>query len=234
MTCRWLHMCTGYYDYDEAYLPDFPGRERFKGPSSMRNSGPRTSTIAGKRVVVIGSGATAVTIVPEMAKGGAAHVTMLQRSPTYMVSHCRRSTKSPTRCASCLATRLSYGVMRPQRAAAAGLLPARPRRPELMKKLIRKGLLKELPADYEVETHFNPAYNPWDQRLCLVPDADLFAAIAAGKVEVVTDHIERFVPGHPAEERASCSRPTSSSPRPASSSSCWRHRASASTARRRS
>jgi cation diffusion facilitator CzcD-associated flavoprotein CzcO len=194
MTCRWLHMGTGYYDYSEAYLPDFEGRDSFAGAFFHAQFWPEALNYSGKRVVVIGSGATAVTIVPEMAKGGAGHVTMLQRSPTYMVSR-PAVDKVANGLRRLLGDKLSYGVIRTRNVLMQqAFFQLARRRPETMKKLIRKGLLKELPADYEVETHFNPSYNPWDQRLCLVPDADLFAGIRAGKVEVVTDHVERFVP----------------------------------------
>jgi cation diffusion facilitator CzcD-associated flavoprotein CzcO len=195
MTCRWLHMGTGYYDYSEAHLPEFKGHESFEGDFFHAQFFPQDLDYANKRVVVIGSGATAVTIVPEMAKGGAAHVTMLQRSPTYMVS--RPSVdKVANGLRRLLGDKLSYGVVRTRNVLMQqAFFHLARRRPELMKKMIRKGLLKELPADYEIESHFNPAYNPWDQRLCLVPDADLFEGIRKGKVEVVTDHVDRFVAG---------------------------------------
>jgi cation diffusion facilitator CzcD-associated flavoprotein CzcO len=194
MTARWLHMCTGYYNYSEAYLPDFPGRESFKGPLFHAQFWPEDLDTRGKNVVVIGSGATAVTIVPEMAKDGAAHVTMLQRSPTYMVSR-PAIDKVANGLRRLLGSKASYGVVRWRNVLMQQLFfQLARRRPETVKKMIRKGLLKELPRDYAVETHFKPSYNPWDQRVCLVPDADLFAGIRAGKVEVVTDTIARIVP----------------------------------------
>ena len=193
MTCRWLHLCTGYYSYSEAYLPDWPGRERFGGSLFHAQFWPEDLDYKGKRVVVIGSGATAVTIVPEMAKNGAAHVTMLQRSPTYMVSR-PAVDKVANGLRKLLGDKLSYGVVRTRNVLMQqAFFQLARRRPDFMKKLIAKGVMKELPPDYEVETHFNPAYNPWDQRVCLVPDADLFAGIRSGKVEVVTDHIEEIV-----------------------------------------
>ena len=192
LTCRWLHMCSGYYDYQQAYLPDFPGREDFTGRFFHAQFWPEQLDYAGKRIVVIGSGATAVTIVPEMAKAGAGHVTMLQRSPTYMVSR-PAVDKVANGLRRLLGDKASYGVVRWRNVLMQqAFFQLARRRPETMKKLIRKGLLKELPPDYEIETHFNPAYNPWDQRLCLVPDADLFGEIRQGKVEIVTDHIERI------------------------------------------
>jgi cation diffusion facilitator CzcD-associated flavoprotein CzcO len=129
-----------------------------------------------------------------MAKAGAAHVTMLQRSPTYMAS--RPSVdKAANRLRAMLGPKASYGVIRWRNVLMQQFFfQLSRRRPEMMKKLMKKGVQRELPPDYEIETHFNPAYNPWDQRVCLVPDADLFAEIRAGKVEVVTDHIDRFTP----------------------------------------
>ncbi|GAA4043613.1 NAD(P)/FAD-dependent oxidoreductase [Sphingomonas rosea] len=194
MTCRWLHMCTGYYDYAQAYLPDFPGRDTYAGTFFHAQFWPEQLDYRGKRVVVIGSGATAVTIVPEMVADGAAQVTMLQRSPTYMVSR-PAVDKVANSLRWLLGDKASYSVVRWRNVLMQqAFFQFARRRPQAMKKMIRKGLLKELPPDYEIETHFNPAYNPWDQRLCLVPDADLFAAIRSGKAEVVTDHVERFEP----------------------------------------
>jgi monooxygenase len=192
LTANWVHMCSGYYNYREAYLPDFPDVDGFKGDFFHAQFWPEKLEVRDKKVVVIGSGATAVTIVPELAKNGAAHVTMLQRSPTYMVSR-PAIDKVANRLRRLLGDKASYGVVRWRNVLMQqAFFQLSRRRPETMKKLLRKGLLKELPPDYEIDTHFNPAYNPWDQRLCLVPDADLFAAIREGTVEVVTDTIERF------------------------------------------
>jgi monooxygenase len=190
-TCSFLYGCTGYYRYDEGYLPHFEGRQRFPGPIVHPQHWPKDLDYDGKRVVVIGSGATAVTLVPAMAER-AAHVTMLQRSPSYVVTlpaedpisnFLRRWLPSKaayavTRWKNVLLTMASFQLSR--------------RRPELMKKVIRKGLLNHLPAGYEVDVHFNPRYNPWEQRLCLVPDSDLFEVIADGRASVVTDGIETF------------------------------------------
>jgi cation diffusion facilitator CzcD-associated flavoprotein CzcO len=194
ITARWLHVCTGYYSYSEAYLPDWKGRDSFAGPLFHAQFWPEDLDYEGKRVVVIGSGATAVTIVPEMAKAGAAHVTMLQRSPTYMVSR-PAVDKVANGLRKLLGPKASYGVVRWRNVLMQqAFFQLARRRPAFMKKLITKGVMKELPPDYEIETHFNPAYNPWDQRICLVPDADLFAAIRSGQADVVTDHIEEIVP----------------------------------------
>ncbi len=193
MTADWLHLCAGYYRYDEAHLPAFADVERFEGRFFHAQFWPEDLDYRGKRVVVIGSGATAVTIVPEMVKAGAAHVTMLQRSPTYMVSR-PAIDKIANGLRKALGAKLGYGLVRARNVLMQqGFFQLARRRPEFMKKLIRKGLAKELPADYAIDTHFKPSYNPWDQRICLVPDADLFAGIRAGHVEVVTDEIEGFV-----------------------------------------
>jgi cation diffusion facilitator CzcD-associated flavoprotein CzcO len=191
LTCSFLYGCTGYYRYDQGYLPEFEGTERFKGPVIHPQHWPEELDYAGKRVVVIGSGATAVTLVPAMAER-AAHVTMLQRSPSYVVTlpaedpiakFFRRVLPSKaayalTRWKNVLLTMASFQLSR--------------RRPELMKKVIRKGVLRHLPAGYEVDVHFKPTYNPWEQRLCLVPDSDLFEVLADGRASVVTDGIDTF------------------------------------------
>ncbi|WP_205480861.1 flavin-containing monooxygenase [Sphingomonas arenae] len=190
-TCNWLHMCSGYYNYREAYLPDFPGTDRFKGRFFHAQFWPEDLEIGGKTVVVIGSGATAVTIVPEMAKAGA-QVIMLQRSPTYMISR-PAIDKLANRLRKLLGDKASYGLIRWRNVLVQQFyFQLARKRPEYMKQFLRKELLKELPPGYEVDRHFKPTYNPWDQRLCLVPDADLFGCIREGTVEVVTDTIETF------------------------------------------
>jgi monooxygenase len=191
MTCSFLYGCTGYYRYDEAYLPHFEGRERFNGPIVHPQHWPEDLDYDGKRVVVIGSGATAVTLVPAMAER-AAHVTMLQRSPSYVVTlpaedglsnFLRRR----------LPAKAAYAVTRWKNVLLQmATFNLSRKRPELMKKVIRRGVLRRLPAGYEVDLHFKPRYNPWEQRLCLVPDSDLFEAISAGTASVVTDEIETF------------------------------------------
>ena len=191
LTSSFLYGCTGYYRYDEGYLPHFEGRERFGGPIVHPQHWPEGLDYDGKRVVVIGSGATAVTLVPAMAER-AAHVTMLQRSPSYVVT-----LPAEDQLSNFLRRRLppkaAYAVVRWKNVllqmATFNLSRSRP---ELMKKVIRRGVLKRLPAGYEVDLHFNPRYNPWEQRLCLVPDNDLFDAISAGTASVTTDEIETF------------------------------------------
>src|SRR4051812_18574893 len=189
MTCSFLYACTGYYRYDEGYTPEFAGTDRFKGRIIHPQHWPEGFDYSGKRVVVIGSGATAVTLVPAMSER-AAHVTMLQRSPSYVVSlpgvdpiarFLRRWL--PPRVAftllkwkNVLLTMASFQLSR--------------RRPEVAKRLIRKGVEGRLPEGYDIDTHFQPDYNPWDQRMCLVPDGDLFDAIGSGRASVATDTIE--------------------------------------------
>lgn len=155
---------------------------------------PADLDYAGKRVVVIGSGATAVTMVPAMAET-AAHVTMLQRSPTYILSAPTEDVVA-TKLRALLGPRRAYAITRWKNVAISTLIyQLSQRRPEMMRRFIRTQTVKQLPEGYDVDTHFNPAYGPWDQRLCLVPDADLFRSLRAGDASVVTDHIDRFTPG---------------------------------------
>ncbi len=193
LTCRFLLMCSGYYNYDAGYLPDFPGAGDFQGEIVHPQRWPAGLDYAGKRVVVIGSGATAVTLVPALAKT-AAHVTMLQRSPTYVLT---LPTDDPIArgLRALLGTRRSYPVNRWKNVLIATLLyKLSRRRPEMIRRWIRTLTIRQLPAGYDVDTHFKPAYNPWDQRLCLVPDGDLFKAISAGQASVVTGRIACFTP----------------------------------------
>jgi monooxygenase len=190
-TCNFLFMCSGYYNYAEGYTPQFPGAERFAGRIVHPQKWTQDIDYANKRVVVIGSGATAVTIVPEMAKT-AAHVTMLQRSPTYVISRPAEDfiANSLRRV---LPVKLAYLLTRWKNVLLGMLFfQLSRRRPESIKKLILDAVRKELGPDYDVGTHFTPRYNPWDQRLCLVPNGDLFEAIKAGSVDVVTDQIDTF------------------------------------------
>jgi monooxygenase len=193
LTCGFLFMCTGYYRYDEGHTPQFAGSESFAGEIVHPQHWGQDVDHAGKRVVVIGSGATAVTLVPALAET-AEHVTMLQRSPSYVVSLpaedpiaklVRRVLPSKTayavvRWKNVLVTMLVYQVSR--------------RRPGLVKRLVRRAIERQLPAGYDVDAHFSPRYNPWDQRMCLVPDSDLFQALSCGRASVVTDHIDTFTP----------------------------------------
>jgi cation diffusion facilitator CzcD-associated flavoprotein CzcO len=194
LTCGFLWTCSGYYRYDEGYTPEFPGAERFAGRVVHPQHWPEDIDYEGKRVVVIGSGATAVTLVPAMAER-AAQVTMLQRSPTYVIS---LPAEDPIAngLRRVLPDRAAYAIVRWKNVLLqmASYQLSR-RRPALAKRLIRRGVQRRLPAGYDVDTHFGPNYNPWDQRLCLVPDSDLFEAIHAGRAEVVTDEIETFTEG---------------------------------------
>jgi len=190
ITCGFLLLCAGYYDYAEGYTPELAGRDRFAGRIVHPQHWPADLDYAGKRIVVIGSGATAVTLVPSLARQ-AAHVTMLQRSPTYIMS---RPATDPI--ADWLREKLSperaYALTRWKNVLLGTAFYQFCRTfPTTAKKLLVGGVKKMVP-DVDVATHFTPRYNPWDQRLCLVPDADLFAALRAGTVSVVTDQIDTF------------------------------------------
>jgi cation diffusion facilitator CzcD-associated flavoprotein CzcO len=190
LTCNFLFMCAGYYDYDEGYTPDIAGRERFRGRVVHPQKWTPDVDYDGKRVVVIGSGATAVTLVPELAKR-AAHVTMLQRSPTYIVTAPERDPIANWM-REHLPSESAYAVSRWKNVLLSMAFYAYCRRfPENAKKLIVGQVKKSLRGKSDV-AHFQPSYNPWDQRLCLVPDGDLFHAIRDGSASVVTDHIESF------------------------------------------
>jgi monooxygenase len=191
-TCRFLYLCAGYYDYASGYTPEFPGRERFGGRIVHPQHWPDDFDYAGQRIIVIGSGATAVTLVPELAKT-AAHVTMLQRSPTYVISMPTQD-KIANRLRRILPAKLAYTLARWKNVLQSMLFYQLSRRaPEHVKKLIQKGVRAQLGPTYDPR-HFTPRYNPWDQRLCLVPDADFFHAIKAGKVSLITDRIDSFTP----------------------------------------
>jgi monooxygenase len=191
LTCGFLLMCSGYYRYDHGYLPDFPGTGNFRGQIVHPQHWPADLDYAGKKVVVIGSGATAVTLVPAMAQT-AAHVTMLQRSPTYILS-LPAEDGIAVRLRALLGTRRGYTVTRWKNVALTTLFyRLSRRRPEMIRGWIRKMTIQQLPAGYDVDTHFNPTYNPWDQRLCLVPDGDLFRAIRDGGASVATGRIASF------------------------------------------
>ena len=192
ITADFLWACSGYYDYDEGYTPHFEGQDRFRGQVVHPQHWPEDLDYAGKRVVVIGSGATAVTLVPAMAAAGAAHVTMLQRSPTYVLSVPGKDAVKK-RLTKMVGERRSYAVTRWKNIALqSALYRVSRRRPDLVRKVVRKTNVALLPPGYAVDTHFKPAYDPWDQRMCLVPDGDLFAAIKDGSASVVTDRIATF------------------------------------------
>jgi cation diffusion facilitator CzcD-associated flavoprotein CzcO len=191
LTCGFLFSCTGYYRYDRGHAPEFPGLADYAGRVVHPQFWPEDLDVAGKRVVVIGSGATAITLIPALA-GDAEHVTMLQRSPSYIASLPSRSPASrvlrrvvphrwaepATRWVHALTTQAFFQLSR--------------RRPAMVRRMLRKGAQAKLPEGYDVDTHFSPRYDPWDQRLCVAPGGDLFDAIAAGDASVVTDTIETF------------------------------------------
>jgi monooxygenase len=191
LTCGFLLGCTGYYRYDQGYSPAFPGSERFQGRIVHPQEWPEDLDYAGKRVVVIGSGATAVTLVPAMAPD-AAHVTMLQRSPTYVTS-LPSVDELAERIKRVLPARLAFPVVRWKNILTQiALYQFSRRRPEQMKAFLRKFLVRQLPDGFDIDRHFTPTYDPWDQRLCLVPDGDLFRALRKGTASVATDTIETF------------------------------------------
>ena len=194
LTCRFLYMCSGYYNYGQGHRPTWEGEAEFKGQIIHPQFWPESLDYKGKRVVVIGSGATAVTLVPAMANT-AAHVTMLQRSPTWMVSR-PGSDAIANALKAILPAQMAYDIVRWKNVTLGQYFYKQTRsNPGKVRELLLKRLAKLLPADYDLETHFTPGYNPWDQRLCLVPDADLFNAITAGKAEIVTDQIANFEAG---------------------------------------
>jgi cation diffusion facilitator CzcD-associated flavoprotein CzcO len=191
LTCNMLFSCTGYYNYDKGYTPDFPGVEKFKGRIVHPQHWPQDLDYTGKTSIVIGSGATAVTLVPAMIDNGSGHVTMLQRTPTYMVSRPSedafalfmqkllpaKAAYRVTRWRNVLMQQFMFNYMRKRPEKAA-------------EKLL--GMVKEELPNYDIKTHFTPPYKPWDQRLCLVPDSDIFRVIRDGQADIVTDQIESF------------------------------------------
>jgi monooxygenase len=191
MSCSWLFCAGGYYRYDQGFTPEFEGRERFEGQIVHPQHWPEDLDYSGKRVVVIGSGATAVTLIPSMA-GTAAHVTMLQRSPTYVIPLPSEDVIANA-LRGLLGAKLAYAITRRKNVIQQRAIYRLCKRyPRAAKKVIRYLNARQLPKGYPVDEHFRPAYNPWDQRLCVVPDGDLFKAIRDGKASVVTDRIDTF------------------------------------------
>ncbi len=191
LTANFLFSCSGYYRYDRGYVPDFPGMDDFGGQIVHPQFWPEDLDYAGKRVIVIGSGATAITLVPSMARE-AGLVTMLQRSPTYMGSVPTRNPVARAARKVLPAPAAASFLKWTNALATQGMYRVSKKRPELVKRIMRKGLERELPPGYDIDTHFTPSYDPWDQRVCAVADGDLFRAIRKGTVDVVTDHIESF------------------------------------------
>jgi len=190
-TCCFLFICAGYYKYEAGYTPDFAGIDDFGGRVVHPQKWTQDIEYADKRVVVIGSGATAMTLVPELAKK-AAHVTMLQRSPTYVIALPGQDPVAKW-LRKRLPERAAYLLTRWKNIAVTSLSYQLARRfPQRVKRALMAQVRHYVGDRFDVDTHFNPDYNPWDQRLCVVPDADLFKAIRTGEVTVVTDHIDRF------------------------------------------
>ena len=195
VTCGWLQMCTGYYSYSEPYRPEFPGESSFRGriehPQHWPDDLQTTEQLAGKRVVIIGSGATAVTLLPALTDLGA-HVTMLQRSPTWIFP-APNTNVLRTAIRKVLPSAAGYRLIRFLNTKRGELVYRQSRtNPEKVKSLINKEVGKALGDRLPMDPHFTPAYDPWDQRLCLSPDGDFFAAITNGDATVVTDHVETF------------------------------------------
>ncbi|MCH9708823.1 MAG: NAD(P)/FAD-dependent oxidoreductase [Actinomycetia bacterium] len=192
ISCRYLMACSGYYNYDQGYSPEFAGSEDFEGTIVHPQHWPEDLDYAGKRVVVIGSGATAVTLIPALADSGVGHVTMLQRSPTFIAAlpdvdpfTVQTNKRLPEKAAYVLNRWKSILLQSGQYQMAR-------RFPDMFRKQLLTMARHRLPENYDVNKHFNPRYNPWDERVCLAPNGDLFKTIRSGKADVVTDTIERF------------------------------------------
>ncbi|MGN9712141.1 flavin-containing monooxygenase [Acinetobacter variabilis] len=183
--------CTGYYNYDQGFQPEFPNQEAFRGTFIHPQHWPENLDYSGKKVVIIGSGATAITLVPAMVKGGAGHVTMLQRSPTYIASvpsidmiYSKMRKLLPEDVAYKLTRARNIGMQR-------GIYALAQKQPKLLKTLLLKSVQFQLKGKVDMK-HFTPNYEPWDQRLCVVPDGDLFKILREGHASIETDHIEKF------------------------------------------
>lgn len=188
---NFFYGCTGYYNYDQGYTPEFEDIESFQGEVIHPQKWPENLDYSNKKIVVIGSGATAITLIPNLAKS-AAHVTMLQRSPTYVVAEPAKD-KWANLLNRILPSKLAYSITRWRKISLGSFRYKLCKKyPKLMGGLIIKGVKKELGETCDVEKHFTPSYNPWDQRICLAPDGDFFEVLKSDKADVVTDHIERF------------------------------------------
>ena len=189
--CNMLLMCSGYYNYEHGYLPEFKGQERFGGTVVHPQEWPQDLDYTGKRVVVIGSGATAMTLIPEMAKD-VEHIVMLQRSPTYVISFPDEDVIANF-LRKVLPEKWAYAITRWKNITFQQWTYRQTRiRPQTVKRVLLRRVRKELGDDFDVEKHFTPAYNPWDQRVCLVPNSDLFEALRSGKASIATDTIDTF------------------------------------------
>nr|WP_230420219.1 NAD(P)/FAD-dependent oxidoreductase [Catenulispora pinistramenti] len=193
MTCNFLYSCAGYYDYDSGYTPDFPGVEDYRGTVVHPQFWPRDLDYTGKRVVIIGSGATAITLLPSLARQ-AEHVTMLQRSPSWIVALPSRD-KLGDRLRAALPPKVAHRIIRAKNVTMTVLVNQFcARRPAAARKMFIKLTQRAVRDEAMVREHFTPSYNPWEQRVCVAPDADFFRALRGGKADVVTEHIETFVP----------------------------------------
>jgi cation diffusion facilitator CzcD-associated flavoprotein CzcO len=191
LTCNFLFCCAGYYRYSAGHLPEFPNTGRFKGRMIHPQAWPQVLDYAGKRIVVIGSGATAVTLVPALAKT-AAHVTMLQRSPTYVISKPEQD-RIANFLRRIMPAMWAYRLSRWKNVSFMTYIYQLSQRfPNFVKRRLIRKARKRLGTDFDVDTHFTPRYRPWEQRMCLIPDADMFVAIKSGRAGVVTDQIETF------------------------------------------
>jgi monooxygenase len=190
-TCDFLYLCSGYYRYDEGFTPDWPGRDDYTGVLVHPQHWPENLDLAGKRIVVIGSGATAVTLIPAIAET-AGHVTMVQRSPSFVMSLPGHDPLAALLRKALPEKRANAAVRWKNIQIATAVYTLCRKYPARARAALRKGAIRRLPDGYDVDTHFNPVYQPWDQRLCLVPDGDFFAAIHSGRADVVTDHVEAF------------------------------------------
>lgn len=194
ITCSFLHACSGYYNYEEGYRPAFPGEQDFTGTIVHPQHWPEELDYAGKRMVVIGSGATAVTLIPALVDSGAGHVTMLQRSPTY-IGVLPVVDPISVRLNRWLPTKPAYFFNRWKAILfSTGQYDLSRHCPKLMRNILMRMARRRLPKGYDVDKHFGPRYNPWDERLCLAPNGDLFKTITAGDAEVITDTIDTFTP----------------------------------------
>lgn len=192
MSCGFLLACSGYYNYDEGYSPQFPGAEDFAGTIVHPQHWPEDLDYAGKRVVVIGSGATAVTLIPALVNSGAGHVTMLQRTPTY-IGALPDVDPVAEKANKYLPAKVAHVINRWKAIIfSTSQYQLSQRFPKYMRKTLLTMAARRLPEGFDVEKHFGPAYKPWDQRLCLAPNGDLFKTIRKGNADVVTDTIERF------------------------------------------
>lgn len=191
VTCNFVISCTGYYDYEQGFTPDFPGKDRFKGQIVHPQQWPEDLDYAGKKVVVIGSGATAITLIPSMAEE-AGHITMLQRSPSYVLA-APQEDPIAANLRRVMPDRFAMPAVRWKNVLVQSFLyNFSQKQPKRMRAFLKKRAEVMLPKDFDVDTHFNPKYNPWDERLCIAPRGDFFKAIRKGDASIVTDHIKTF------------------------------------------